>query len=248
MGRPMGYLDDARSWARRQGSPVTIGLILSLIASYLLMWFTEGRPFSSLIFDPAHPLPWTPLTYPFAGEGPVIFFLFMLLWLYWIGSSLEHDLGSRKFGVLCLVMTLLPVLFLGFGSLLVQRPTSLANELLPLAALTVAWGTRNSSLPVRLWGIIPVTGAMIAILDVLIVIFSYPPIVSWLAVLPLGFAYLFAKNKVPFFTYSKPVYAYKPSKQKVQEEARYFEEVKKREQERAERERLRKLFEKSGLD
>ncbi|HEY0866563.1 MAG TPA: rhomboid family intramembrane serine protease [Fimbriimonas sp.] len=250
----MAFVDDARSWARRQGAPITIGVIAALVAAFLLSWFTSGQPFGLLALIPERLLPWTLLTYPLAhtGDGTgLIWFLFLLLWLYWVGASVEQELGPRKYALAWLAMILIPAVVLGLGSLAFGRPVTLYGAHLPLSGLTVAWGVRNSGSIIRLYGIIPLSGRILAILTVVLVFFGYgtmSPLIGVLAVAHLALAWLFGMNRLPGFSYSRPVEVYKPSKAQLEKEARFRDEVRQREKERLERERLRRLFEKSGLD
>jgi membrane associated rhomboid family serine protease len=225
-----------------------------LLVAFLVAWLTRGLPYLWLAFDRSPFYPWSILTYPFADTGngfALIFLLFELLWLYWIGTSVEREVGSAKYAGLWVAMTVIPALVLGFGSWIMGQPVPLAGANLPLAGLTVAWGVRNSESRIMLYGIIPLTGKVIAILTTALVFFGYGTIhfaYAFLAIAHLAVAFLFATNRIPGFTYTRPVYQYKPSKQKIQEESQFYEEVKKRETERKEKERLRKLFESSGLD
>jgi hypothetical protein len=59
---------------------------------------------------------------------------------------------------------------------------------------------------------------------------------------------MFAVNKLPGLSYSKPVFKAAPSKAQIAKENRFYDDVRRREQERAEKERLRKLFEGSIKD
>jgi hypothetical protein len=61
-------------------------------------------------------------------------------------------------------------------------------------------------------------------------------------------SYLFASGRIPWLPYAGPSTKYKPSKAQRAREQTFFDDVRKREQERTERERLRKLFESSFDD
>jgi membrane associated rhomboid family serine protease len=249
-----GFPEDAQRWVRQQATPVTIGLIIALVVSFMFAWFTQGAPTPLLALDTARLLPWTILTYPLADAGDgraLIFFLFLLLWLFWVGSSTERDLGSAKFAGFFALMTVLAGLFLFLGSTGLGIQYRLMGAGLPVAGLTVAWGTRNQNAQIRLYGIIPLTGKVLAILTVALTLFAYgtgAPLLGVFAVLHLAIAWAFAANKIPGYAYAKPVATYRPTKQQVERESSYFDDVRKREKEREERERLRKLFESSLVD
>lgn len=244
----MSFSENARSWARQQGAPVTIGLLAALVVAFLASWFTRGEPFFEwFALFPGVFRPWTFLSYPFADRGDgtgLLWFLLFLLWFYWVGTSVERDLGARKYAAGLAVATLVGGLFVGLGREAFKVAQPLYGAGLPIAALTVAWGIRNKTAQIRLWAIIPITGFILALLTIAITLFGYgtgSPIVGVLACVPLALAWLFAENRLPV-KYSKPVYQYRPSKAKERMDEAYYEDVRQREREREERERLRRLF------
>lgn len=250
----MGFLNDLRSTVRKQGAPVTIGIMAVLVVSSLFLWGSQGRFGEWLVFTPgwmSHP--WTLLTYAFATSeltGPlgILFFIFLLFWWLWVGGSVERDLGTARYALLVGTMTVLPVLIIWAAAFVVGGSPVIAGSLLPLAGVTVAWGVRNQATPVCIWGI-PANGKWIAILDTAMVLFSIGtatrnPLLGVFACAHLGLAALFASNKLPF-RYGRPVYKAKPSKAQQMKESQFFEDIRRREKEREEKERLRKLFESS---
>jgi hypothetical protein len=254
----MSFIRDLRRGAAQQGAPVTIGLIVALAFLSIAFFVTRSQLIPYLQFDSGWMArPWSVVTYPFAFDPlrpglALIFFLIMLLWLFWVGTSTERDLGSRRYAAFLVLATVIGAAAIWLGMILGGARIAVGGPELPLAALTVVWGMRNKSAAVRLWGIIPMTGALIAALMFLFTIVNFGSIwlpLGLLACIPLLFALAFANNRIPGLAYSRPVErAAAPSREQRVREERYFEEVRRREQERAERERLRKLFEGSLKD
>jgi hypothetical protein len=96
---------------------------------------------------------------------------------------------------------------------------------------------------------------MLAWLTAALVLFGYgtmlqAPLLGAFACIHLIIAYYFAANRFEAVPYRQGEGRVNPARMKATEkkDKSYFEEVRKREQERAERERLRKLFEDSMED
>ncbi|MBS1727990.1 MAG: hypothetical protein JST51_14830 [Armatimonadetes bacterium] len=249
-------VQDPMKWFRRQASPVTFVLTGIVIIGALLSWAMPGFMLSTFGFD-GHLIPkvWTILTYPFAesvllsgGSGP-IFAIFLALWLLGIGRNLEPDHGSRNFLLLwigCTLVGVIPLAIFGYYAM---------GTLIPVAMLSVIWGTRFKDATVMLFGIVPILGKWIAVISVLSVFFSYAVTGSMifagiLACVGCGVAYPYAANKIPFLPYgfrraSNAYVKAKPTKAQLKREKEYYDDVYRREKERDERERLRKLFEDS---
>lgn len=256
----MRTYDDFQSRLRRSGTPATFILIGVLVVSFLAAWFTmgSGRLGRLLSFELDFSQPWGLLTFPFASQGDgrdLFFFLLMILWFYFIGTSVERDLGIPKYLGFFFGSAVLAAIFMFIGSLVLPaaRNGFLFGPSLVISALTVAWGFRNPRQQIMLYMIIPVSGLILAWLSIAITLFGFgsqfgSPLMGAFACLHLGVAYLFATNKLPGFTYAKPAVEYRPSKAQMEREKAYFDDVKRREQEREERERLRQLFERSMRD
>ena len=237
---------DLRRWAARQGAPFTLFLLASLVAFALLGWLTQGRAVVPLaLIDPVgHP--WSFLTYPWAYNPlaesfGVVFLLFFVMWLVQFGTSVEREMGTARFIAFWLVSTLVPALVafaLGLG---------LAEPWLPTSAVVVAWCARNRSSTVGFWGF-PLSATVLAGIVAAMVLFSYGranPLFGVLMAAPLAMAWLFGADRLPLR------YAAAAVRRRDEPVVRggtkydegYFDEVKDRERERDERERLRRLFE-----
>lgn len=238
-------------------------LIVLCIVGALSVWASNG------VFELlAHRVgsfsrPWTLLTYPFAigtlagGGFGLIWLAFLAMWLYQVGGQIEGELGTKKYVGLWLILTILPALvllptaFLGSQKLFAEG-TMLFGSLLPVGGITVVWATRYPTTPVSMFGVIPLQAKWIGYFMVAAVILSYGGngnfLIGIVAALSLLFPFFFARNQVPGFPYSVGAYSKaRQTKEQIRKEKEYFDDVKRREKEREERERLRKLFE-SSLD
>ncbi len=252
----MALIDNTKSWARRQLAPVTMGLMVAYVAFSLFHWFTLGKYENLLSFDADWVArPWTILTYPMAYMGlgninTIIWSLMMLGWMNLTSASVERTIGTPKFAALWLTLTIVPALFYWAGELVVHQGFPQAGPFFPLAGVSYIWARNNKTFTMSLW-FIPITGMWISWIIIAGVLFGFgmgAPLLGAFAALYLIPCHLYAENMIPFLPYQVRGYQnYRPSKQQREKEANYFSEVKKREQERSERERLRKLFE-SSLD
>jgi hypothetical protein len=249
-----GWQDYAHR-ARRTGAPATVGIIVLLILSFLFAWLfvPRGGTLALALGPDLLSRPWSLLTFPFADTGDgrgLIWFLFLLYWFWWVGSSMEFDNGSKKLVGFWLAMTVLFAASLWIGMMLLNARVDVFGAGLPVAALTVAWGTRNQNQFIRLMFLIPIQGKWLAILATVLVFFGYgtgAPLMGVFAIAPLALAHLYAANRLPI-PYGRSYSPSRPTKVQQQRDQKYFDDVKRREQERAERERLRKLFEGSMKD
>ncbi len=253
----MSVYQRVQQQARRNGAPATYALIGLLLATFVISWAMKGVLFQPLQFFSDWSQPWGLFTYPFAsaGDGRGLFwFLVELYWLFWVGTAAENDLGTQRYVLFWLGSTVLAGLFIWLGLEVIYAHTLLpvrGGPGLPIAALTVVWGLRNPSGLIKLFAIIPISGMILAWLTVALTLFGYgsiygAPLMGLFAVLHLGVAALFATNRLPGLTYGKgPQRAYKATELR---DPKYFDDVKRREKEREERERLRKMFEDSVKD
>jgi hypothetical protein len=193
-------------------------------------------------------MPWTMLTYPLASPGPdVIGLLFMGYWLWIIGASVERELGSVIFSIFFAIMTLVPALMMIVGLMTLGVAGPLAGLYLPVAAITVAWATRYPETSMLFMMVFPIKAKWLGWITAILVIFGFGrayPVLGFLAAVHLLLAYLYAANKIPAVAWGK--HGFIPKKQTWlprEKDDKYLDDVKRRETERAERERLRKLFE-----
>lgn len=261
--RPMA-LQNAQSWYRRQAAPITIGIIASLIVMAFVWWFAAGKGMESIFLGPGwQSQPWSLVTYPWAvlpftsGVG-ILCFVFLVMWLFWVGGTIERDLGPVKYLATWALMILLPALFIVLLGPIATKAYGAAGTWLPVAGLTVIWCTRNPKHSIMMYGIIPVSGmwlGWITVGSVILLSGFGSPLLGVVCALHLAVAWAFASNRIPIFAYSRGASAFgqakladRPFLKKSERMNKgYYDDVKKREKERDERERLRKLFE-SSLD
>lgn len=231
-----------------------MGLVCAIGASFLLAWFgLRGIFFDMLAFQPDFALsrPWTFITYPISSVGDgseLIGVVFLIWWLLSIGSVVEMDMAPARYGTLLAVITVLASICGFIGSLFAPGGYLVGAYVLAVA-VTVLWGTRYPNSCVKLMCVIPIKAKWVAWLSVAVLFFGTNNIVlAIFSVLPMGLAYLFAANKLPIPYNKSYSYVHKPSKRQQKQEKEYFEDVKRRERQREERERLRDLFERSLID
>jgi hypothetical protein len=257
----MSTLQDLQHRLRKSGNPATLVILGISVVIFVISWLTMGKTGLLLSYYSDFRQPWGILTYPFASYGAGTAFIWLLLlfyWFYWVATDSERALGTAKFLAFFAIAALSAIFFLTIGGLLhrtvvIEPGPNLAGLELATAALTVAWGIRNQTACVRLFACIPVSGLILAWLTVGITLFGYgsiyqSPLMGVFACLHLGLAYLFASNRIAAAPYAGPSQASKVLKAQEKRSKDYYEEVRRREQDRAERERLRKLFEGSLKD
>ena len=248
----MPALQDFQGWTRRQNAPVTIGVIASLVVAALLFWFTRGESMRAFMIGwDSHARPWSFLTYawmqmPFGDGLTLMFFVFLMMWLFSFGSVVEKDLGSRGFAVLWFASTVVTGVVLWVGMQILHVDVMYGGAYLPVSAVTMVWCARYPNTSIMLYGIIPVPGRWLALIDVIIVILIYGsgiPLLGVFAAAPLGLAYAYGLGKLPRLGYRQHVEEKHATRAQARYGESYYDDVKKREQEREEKERLRKLFE-----
>lgn len=231
---------------------VNIGFIALLVIGFVVIWLGQDRQlwrlltFDTTTFDSQ---PWTLITYPFDGTAGPIGILFAGLWMYSIGTSVENDLGSLKYFLVLLVFVALCPLFIFLGSKVMSEMGLMHGPWPVVEAVTILWATRAPRAQVRLYGVLPIEARYLAWFGAALIFFSARPLVAPFLLIPLGLLWAFAANKLPI-AYGKPRRSDPTGRYRKhwKEDEGYFSDVKRREKEREERERLRKLFEGSLKD
>ncbi len=265
----MGVVENVREWTKRNSAPVTVGLVISLVGVSLVLWFTRMQGINQLWLanSPSTPL-WTYLTYPWAymplADGlQLLCFVCLLYWMIQVGGSVERDIGSARFAGFWVAATLVPgiVMMLGAGLChLAIGPFGhlppLSAPWLPESALTLVWCVRNRTTNVMLFGFLPISGFWLGwgtVAATCLIFGAGAPVLGVLACVHLGVAALYALDRIPNLPYSAGATALWGRKVRVNEKEAttrgqvryddtYFEDVRRREKERAEQERLKKLF------
>lgn len=234
----------------------TTALVVLIIVGFFATWFNStGEVFFRGAFLTGTFLeqPWSLVTYPFV-ETQFLSVLFACLWLWGIGGVVERMEGPKRMALFWLAMSILCALGLWMGSKIIGKDAILANAWTPIAAVTIVWGTRRPSDLVNFMLVLPISARWMAWLSVALVFFGCrtaemeaAPLLAPFAAAPLVFAWLYAKGGLASISLRKE------DKTELVRGAgfyskEYFDEVKRREKAREEKEKLRKLFESSSTD
>lgn len=244
--------------AKPGGNKGTIALIVTFVAFFVLAWGGLYDRLEILQFVASEFVnrPWSLITYPLymVGEGTNAFFLVILFyWMYSICGAMEERLGPVKLWIAFFAFTFFAALSVFLGYFLIsfgQAPfnVSLSGPYLGVAALTVAWAAIYPDSVIRLFFLIPIQAKWVAVIIAALVLFGYgnrAPIIGMFAVAPLGLAWMWGRRGLPWPLEGKAKETL--AKKKQEHFTVFIDDVKTREKERDERERLKKLFE-SSLD
>jgi len=181
---------------------VTRGFLVAIVVAYVTGVF-RLLPLGVLAADPARILSgevWRLVTYPLVVVG-IVNALFGLLLAWSFGSELETTWGSRTYGLFLLLAALLAGVLGTALALLVPGAGLLPGYGLSglLTAVIVAWALLGPSLPANLFGVLPLTRKVFAILAVVLVAFgeletSRSPVQLAFALGGLPVAWLFARR------------------------------------------------------
>ena len=146
---------------------VVLNLIVANCAAFLLQNMVPGLT-QQLAYVPALVLlrPWTILTAMFM-HGDIMHLLFNMLGLYFFGSAVERQLGSRRFAILYFVS--------GFSG-------ALASSVLPYTPIIgasggvfgvmLAFAKFWPNAPIYIWGVFPVPARVLITVTTLLALFS----------------------------------------------------------------------------
>jgi membrane associated rhomboid family serine protease len=226
-------------------------MVLSFLASYIA---TDLAIWEQFFFrtDKAASQPWSILTYPFAtapSGGGAWVLLFMSLWLFQVGTQVEMDMKPRRYAIAFAVFTIVGALTTLLGSEIVGREGALMGPAVPVACVTILWATRAPTATVALYGVLPIQAKWLAVISCAIILFGLHPSLAIFSALTFVLAWAFGDNRLPikYISLRKDSVTDRYRKHPKEDES-YFSDVKRREKEREERERLRKLFEASAFD
>lgn len=224
-----------------------------IILGFIALWTSPNGPLAeylALRTTTWAAKPWTLITYPFIYAQAFFFFLLLLLWFFSLGGQVEMELTTKRYLTFWAVISLVCGLIFVLALKVVGQNAQLDGPLLPLSCVTVAWATRNRTTPVQFMMLIPLMGQWLGWISAGIVLFDLGrihPGVGAMCLIPLGLTYLFADDKIPGIPWRARAKVQPGHRGKFYSES-YYDDVKKREQEREEKERLRKLFENSFKD
>ena len=236
----------------------TIGIVGALAICFLGSFFFSGQPtnpfFDQLAFTPDLSKPWTLLTYPFSVLVGRVFWFAIALWVtYQFMSDLERRLGAWGMALFFFAVTLLGGFGFFIGLQLFPTPSTVLSLNLPLEVVVFTWSLTNAGGQIMLFAVIPVPTRVLMWLCVAAVVIEHgwgSPFVGLFAALPLLVAWLYATDRIPFMRFGA-VPDLTPKKEQKRDNRQfdsYMSDIKSRERERAEKERLRKMFESSLSD
>lgn len=248
----MPGLSDFQSAIRRSGAPVSTAITAILVVTFVLGWLDPNRFLVPLVYDPhlVGAKPWTILTWVLCGGamGP-IGLLCAGVWFYGIGGIVEREMNSRRYAVFCLAVTLVTSLLVGVAALL-GIAAMLSGAWVLLVAITVAWATRHPEQPITFMLVLPLKARWLAWISVGLLFFAASPELAPFLIVPQGLVVLFASNRIPGLRYQEMAVftSPKPTARERAREKRFLDDVKRRETDRAERDRLRQIFEASLIE
>lgn len=247
---------DFRNWVVRQRAPFTLFLAASLAASALYWWLTRMQGLDPYLLGSGFlERPWTVVTYPwaympFGNFLGITCYLFLLFWLFTTAPQLERDMGTGRFAAFWFASTVVAGLLVAFGmrGLGIDPRFDFGGPWLPASAVTVLWCARNQTATIMLYGMVPISGFWLAVFTAVADVLYFGtihPVVGLLAGLHLIPAWFFGLGRMPIGFTGKPKRKKEDAVVKggTRYDDAYYENVKKREIEREEQERLRKLFE-----
>lgn len=156
----------------------TVAVICGLLYLLLALIPVAGALIGFLTLNPGTGffMPWTLITYPFFNGSlrEFISIIFSLLWLWFIGGSLERNWGSKTYGLFLFLTTLVTGVAISLIGLIHLAPNTIVYGLwLPLVGLTWAWAEISPDQEVLFWGIIPLKAKWLAWISAAIVFFSF---------------------------------------------------------------------------
>lgn len=198
------------------GIPAVRGLLIATVATFLAFFFIgqSAGPVARWLPFIADPVtmswltrPWTWFTHPFVETG-FLALLFHGFWLYVVGGTLERSWGWRRFLPYFFAMAAISALAFVPAVYLAKSVVPLTGMTLVLSALTVTWAALDPEQELMFYMVIPVKLKMLALIDVLIVYFSYGlgPLGPGLALVTLAApaaAWLYIR-RMPDFTFASP--------------------------------------------
>jgi membrane associated rhomboid family serine protease len=148
--------------------PASVGLLLALMLVASIAGWTNPRLALEAALMPVAILRgqiWRLVTWPFFQDDPLtLLFAGLLLWQ--MGQQLSYAWSERTFVIRFLVYTVGSALGATLLALVWENATAIAHVgIWPVVmALVVAWSMLFPDRPVNIWGVLPVTGRMLALL------------------------------------------------------------------------------------
>ncbi len=163
-----------------QGSiPVTKAIMVLCGLFFLLYYIFQVLNYEFLtdylVLNPAGVFhsPWTLMTYPLVNPDPLAL-IFGLLWLWFIGGTLERTWGSWLYFVFTILVTLLTGVAMSVvACFFLGGDFRIFDLWLPLVAITWAWSGVYPEREMLFFGIIPIKAQWLAWINAAFIFFQY---------------------------------------------------------------------------
>jgi membrane associated rhomboid family serine protease len=184
------YVSAFRRFLYRDYIPITKGIVVLCVALFaarhLLLLFRLDL-YSFLRLDSFRWLlrPWTLLTYPLVNSD-LLSLIFGLLWVWYIGGSLERSWSGQTYGFflglatgvtgLAFILVSMVVGRVGMGAFqvsMVFARIGSAGLWLPLTGLTWAWAKHYPDRELLFWGLFPIKAQWLAWLQAALMFYRY---------------------------------------------------------------------------
>jgi hypothetical protein len=228
--------------------------IVGLIGiGFLLSFFSNGQWFAAAALPASGSFtePWRLFTYAaVSGPGAFIGTLLVGYWAYVTCPFLEREVKTAGLLAAFLSAVVGTGLMFAVGNLIEQGARPLYGAWPAIVALTVVWCSRSPEMVIRVFFCIPIKLKWLALVLGLGIFFSYGTTslaVGSLMVLPILAAWLWGLDRLPV-PYGRPKFDKARLQKKEDTEFHDFmDKVREKEQDRKEREELKRLLE-SSLD
>ncbi|HHT48726.1 MAG TPA: rhomboid family intramembrane serine protease [Firmicutes bacterium] len=169
------YFGNLRRFLNREYIPVTKGIVVGSVVLFIAHYFLAVIRLDLFSFFQFSTFrwffrPWTILTYPLVNPD-LLSMLFGLLWLWYVGGSLERSWGGQTYGFFLGLATVLTGLAFALVSWFFRSRIVIAGLWLPLTGLTWAWAKLYPDRELLFWGIFPIKAQWLSWLQAGIVFF-----------------------------------------------------------------------------
>jgi len=234
----------------------TIGLLILFCVCYVLFFIPEvsEAAFFEIALNQLSFRPWQVFSYFLAhhkyGGLELIFFMISMLWWYSFGGMFERTWGTKSLLLHFTGSVLINGIVCAIAQWLLKNSGVIDSSWLPVAFISVIICANQAETPTNLWGM-QTQMKWVAVFIAILVIFNEgigQPAMGLVAALPLALAWFYGKNGVQGFHFGRSRRATPADRKKNQEFDEFMGKVRSKEKDRAEQERLRKLFEGSIAD
>ncbi|MDR5682442.1 MAG: rhomboid family intramembrane serine protease [Armatimonadota bacterium] len=177
------------------GCPVTWALLAANALTFVASFVGVAR-WDALAFHTADAAwrPWTAVTYPLVGSGPILWLLVGAYVVWMFGGSLERAWGARDYLIFLMLCSLVAAAGLWVGAALTGRAALLEGLWMPLAAAVVAWSQINPRERVLAFFVLPVESRWLGAIAAVVVVFSFSFPLGAFALFGPALAWWFARR------------------------------------------------------